>query len=179
MSRVGKLAVIIPAGVSVNSDGRLLTAKGVNGQLTVPILAGSICEIDGNTIKVSPVDLKKTSRMAWGTTRQLINNAIIGVTKGFTRKLEINGVGLKMQVMGDNLKLSLGFSHEVNFPIPQDVKMKIEGDKNNVLVIEGRDKQVVGQIASNIRKMKKPEPYKGKGIKYQGEVILRKEGKKK
>lgn len=179
MSRVGKLAVEVPAGVNVTLDGRTLSVKGSNGNLSVGILAGVTVEINDNKILVTPNDLKKSSKMAWGTTRQLINNAVIGVTKGFTKKLEINGVGLRMAVQGTNLNLSLGFSHPVVFPIPADVKMKIEGDKNNILVIEGASKQRVGQVASNIREMKKPEPYKGKGIKYSTETILRKEGKKK
>jgi large subunit ribosomal protein L6 len=179
MSRIGKLPVEIPTGVEAKLVGRIVTLKGSNGELSVAILAGSNAELKDGKIWVTPVDLKKNSRMAWGTTRQLINNAVIGVSKGFSKRLEINGVGLKMAVQGDNLKLNLGFSHEVNFPIEADVKMKIEGDKNNILVISGASKQRVGQIASNIRSMKKPEPYKGKGIKYSTETVLRKEGKKK
>ncbi len=179
MSRIGKLPVEIPQGVEAKLVGRVATLKGSNGELSVAILAGANAELKDGKIWVTPVDLKKNSRMAWGTTRQLINNAVIGVSKGFAKRLEINGVGLKMAVQGDNLKLNLGFSHEVNFPIEADVKMKIEGDKNNILVISGASKQRVGQIASNIRSMKKPEPYKGKGIKYSTETVLRKEGKKK
>ncbi len=159
--------------------GKTISVKNSNSELTVPILAGVSVEIKDGKISVIPNDLKKSSRMAWGTTRQLINNAIIGITKGFQKKLEINGVGLRMAIAGDKLNLSLGFSHPVIFPIPADVKMKIEGDKNNVLVIEGINKQRVGQVSSEIREMKKPEPYKGKGIKYSTETVLRKEGKKK
>ena len=179
MSRVGKLPVKLPEGVTAVIAERTVTVNGKNGSMEIPVLNGAVVVLDAGTITVTPVDLKSQSRMAWGTTRQLINNAVIGVSAGFKKRLEINGVGLRMQLQGTNLKLSLGFSHEVLVPIPNDVKMKIEGDKNNVLVIEGADKQRVGQVASNIRELKKPEPYKGKGIKYDNEKILRKEGKKK
>ncbi len=179
MSRLGKLPVNIPDGVEAIIEGRFVAVKGKKGSLNVPILSGAEVNLEGGVVTVTSVDKRKESRMAWGTTRQLINNAVIGVSVGFQKKLEINGVGLRMQVVANNLKLSLGFSHDVNYPIPDDISMKIEGDRNNVLVVEGHDKQKVGQIASEIRNFKKPEPYKGKGIKYQDEVVLRKEGKKK
>ena len=131
------------------------------------------------SITVKPLNTTKKARQAWGTTRALISNAIIGAADGFTRKLEVNGVGYRAMLQGSILKLSLGLSHDVNFPVPSDVKIAIEGDRGNVIAISGASKQRVGQIASEIRAFRPPEPYKGKGVKYSDETILRKEGKKK
>ena len=180
MSRVGKYPVAVPAGVEVSLVDGLFKAKGKNGEQHVTILDNVDVKIEDNQVVVTPVNLIKKSRQAWGTTRALINNAIIGATEGFTKKLDVNGVGYRAAVQGSNLKMSLGFSHEVEFAIPEGVKIAVEGERGKiVLAITGASKQQVGQVAAKIREYRKPEPYKGKGIKYVDEVILRKEGKKK
>jgi large subunit ribosomal protein L6 len=179
MSRVGINPVTIPSGVEVTVVERLLTAKGKNGELKVPLLDNVDVEIAENKVTVKPLNMSKKARQAWGTTRALINNAVLGASTGFTRRLEVNGVGYRAQIQGSTLKLALGLSHDVNFPIPSDVKIAIEGDRGNVIAVSGASKQRVGQIASEIRAFRPPEPYKGKGVKYAEETILRKEGKKK
>lgn len=180
MSRVGKYPVAVPAGVEVSLADGVFTAKGKNGEQVVSILQNVDVVIEDNEVKVTPQNLLKRSRQAWGTTRALINNAIIGASDGFEKKLDVNGVGYRASVQGSTLKMSLGFSHEFDYPIPSDIKIAVEGERGKiVLAISGASKQRVGQVASEIRSYRKPEPYKGKGIKYVDEIILRKEGKKK
>lgn len=180
MSRVGKYPVEVPNGVEVSIVGSTVNAKGKLGELVVPILDHVTVTQEGNLVTVTPNSKSKRARQSWGTTRALINNAVIGVNDGFVRRLEVKGVGYRAQVQGSILKLALGFSHDIDYPIPSDLKVDIEGDRNStVIVISGRSKQRVGQIASEIRAFRPPEPYKGKGVKYAEEIILRKEGKKK
>ena len=177
MSRVGKNPVEVPSGVTVTiADGKV-SAKGKNGEMSMPIHSEVSVTQEESKVWVKPVSQSKRARQMWGTTRAQINNLVKGVGEGFTKKLEINGVGYKAAVQGKILKLSLGFSHDVDFPIPDDIAIKAESP--TVLEISGASKQRVGQIASEIRAYRPPEPYKGKGVKYAGEYILRKEGKKK
>ena len=179
MSRLGKMPLEIPSGVEAKLEGGIFTAKGKVGTNTVKILPDIMAKIDGTKIVVSCLNDSKRAKIYWGTTRQLMKIAIEGANKGFTRKLELNGVGFRVAVQGKNLKMALGFSHDVMFPIPDNIKVAIEGEKGNVIAISGANKEAVGLCASLIRNLKKPEPYKGKGIKYAEETILRKEGKKK
>ena len=177
MSRVGKYPVLVPNGVSVNLAGSEFSAKGKLGTSTLMLVDDVETTIDGNHVWVKPRSDSKRARMMWGTTRALINNMVKGVSEGFTTNLEINGVGYRAAVQGKTLQLQLGFSHDVNFPIPDDVSIKCE--KPTSISITGKDRQRVGQIAAEIRDFRGPEPYKGKGVKYETETILRKEGKKK
>lgn len=179
MSRVGINPVSIPSGVEISLADGVLTAKGKNGEQHVRLLDNVEIDIADDKVTVKPQNMTKKARQAWGTTRALINNAVKGASEGFTRRLEVNGVGYRALVQGSTLKLSLGLSHDVNYPIPNDVKIAIEGDRGNVIAVSGASKQRVGQIASEIRSFRPPEPYKGKGVKYAEETILRKEGKKK
>lgn len=177
MSRIGNKPVEVPDGVSVNIAGQLITAKGKLGELSAKLVDEVAVTQEGNTITVTPVGDSMTARKMWGTTRTVISNLVVGVSDGFEKKLEINGVGYRAQVQGKELVLQLGFSHDVNYPIPDDIQIKC-ADQTHVS-IAGANKQKVGQIAAEIRSYRPPEPYKGKGIKYEGEYILRKEGKKK
>ncbi|MGH6618791.1 MAG: 50S ribosomal protein L6 [Alphaproteobacteria bacterium] len=179
MSRVGKYPVDIPSGVNVSLAGNVLTAKGKLGELTVPFTDDVKVEMKDGKVWVSPTTGEKRARALWGTVRALVKNAVVGVSQGFTRRLEINGVGYRAQLQGKKLNLQLGYSHDIPFPIPEGISVKLEGDRQSVIAISGADRQQVGQVASVIRGYRGPEPYKGKGIKYQDEVILRKEGKKK
>ncbi len=185
MSRVGKYPVIVPAGVTVSVDDSSIVTKGKNGEKSLPIMESVTVVLDGNLIMVTPKRnsrniVSKRSRQAWGTMRSLIQNAVTGVSEGFVKRMEVNGVGYRAQVQGNILKMNLGFSHEVNFAVPADVRIVVEGDRGQtVLAVHGADNQRVGQVASEIRSWRRPEPYKGKGIRYVGEQILRKEGKKK
>lgn len=178
MSRVGKYPVIVPAGVTVNLDGRIVKAKGKMGELSYTFADDVEVKLEDNKVWVAPLKADNgINRSSWGTTRAQINNLVKGVSEGFSRKLEINGVGYKAQVQGKILKLSLGYSHDVDFEIPADIKVACATPTS--VEISGISKQRVGQFASEIRAKRPPEPYKGKGIKYEGEFILRKEGKKK
>jgi large subunit ribosomal protein L6 len=177
MSRVGKYPVAIPDGVSVEVANDTVTAKGKLGQLSAAITADVELTVEGNLITVKPTKDTKKARALWGTTRALVNNLVTGVSSGFTVNLEINGVGYRAAVEGKDLVLSLGFSHPVRYPIPEGINMKCE--RPTAIEISGADKQRVGQIASEIRAFRPPEPFKGKGVKYATETILRKEGKKK
>ena len=177
MSRVGKNPVTIPQGVTVELAGTTLTAKGKLGSLQLVVNNEVTASVTDGKVWVKPKSETKRARMLWGTTRALVNNMVSGVSKGFTTNLEINGVGYRAAVQGKNLVLQLGYSHEVVFPIPQDVKISCE--KPTSVAITGADKQRVGQVAAVIRAFRKPEPYKGKGVKYEAETIRRKEGKKK
>jgi large subunit ribosomal protein L6 len=177
MSRVGKNPILIPSDVQCRMDGEIFVAKGKLGELRLPISKEVTLDLEEGKVRVKPVSEKKTSRMMWGTTARLVNNLITGVSKGFTRNLEITGVGYRAAVQGSKLVMQLGYSHDVEFPIPSGITIKCE--KPTSISITGIDKQRVGQIAAVIRSYRKPEPYKGKGIRYENEVILRKEGKKK
>jgi large subunit ribosomal protein L6 len=177
MSRVGKKPVVIPAGVTAKVEGQQVALKGSKGELSFAVPDEVSVTLDGNVVKVDPRSQTKRARAMWGMSRAQIANLVAGVTKGFERKLEINGVGYKAAVVGKNLQMSLGYSHDIVYPIPAGVT--IVAPKPTELTITGNDKRQVGQVASEIRAMRGPEPYKGKGIKYAGEFIFRKEGKKK
>ena len=179
MSRVGKAPVAIPKGVTVEIAGRNVTAKGKLGQLSVTLDDEVSAELADDSIVVKPKDLSKRSRMVWGLSRNLVKNIVTGVGEGYQINLEINGVGYRAAVQGKNLNLQLGYSHDIGFPIPDGITIKLEGERQSVIAVSGADCQQVGQVASVIRSYRGPEPYKGKGIKYQDEFILRKEGKKK
>ena len=177
MSRIGKKPVAIPAGVTAKLDGQSIAVKGAKGELkfTAPKEVG--VTVEGNVVHIKPLGDDKRSRAMWGTARAQVQNLVIGVTKGFEKKLEINGVGYKAAIAGKNLQLSLGFSHDVIYPIPAGVS--IVAPKPTEITVAGIDKRQVGQVAAEIRGFRGPEPYKGKGVKYAGEFIFRKEGKKK
>jgi len=177
MSRIGKNPVAIPSGVQVSMAGQTLTAKGRNDTLTLEVSNDVEVTIADGNVTVAPKNDSTRSRAMWGTTRALLNNMVTGVSTGFTRNLEINGVGYRAAVQGANLNLQLGYSHDIVFPIPKDVKIACE--RPTAIAITGADRQRVGQIAAEIRAFRPPEPYKGKGIKYAEETIRRKEGKKK
>ena len=177
MSRIGKKPVAVPSGVSATDDNGLLVIKGPKGTLTMPMLDDVIYSIKDDEILVTPVGPTQQARSAWGMQRTMVQNLVTGVTDGFTKVLEITGVGYRAQAQGRNLRLQLGYSHDVNYAVPEGIDVKTP-DQNTV-EISGIDKQKVGQVAAEIRRWRKPEPYKGKGIKYRGEFIFRKEGKKK
>jgi large subunit ribosomal protein L6 len=177
MSRVGKYPVAVPAGVQVALNGRTVVAKGKLGELKLDLTEDVDVTIDGNLVAVKPRREDRRSRTMWGTTRSLINGMCIGVSTGFTKSMEITGTGYKAAVQGKDLVLNLGHSHEIRYEIPAGIKITCE--KPTAVKVEGVDKQKVGQVAAEIRSYRGPEPYKGKGVKYDNEVILRKEGKKK
>ena len=177
MSRIGKRPVAVPSGVTANVDGQTVKVKGPKGALQVVLHDDVAVSMDKAAIKVEPRFETKRARSQWGTSRTLVNNLINGVTKGFEEKLEITGVGYRAAVQGKQLNLQLGFSHDVNYPIPQGIT--IATPKPTEIVVSGIDKQQVGQVAAELRGFRPPEPYKGKGVKYVGEYIFRKEGKKK
>jgi len=177
MSRVGKYPVVVPNGVTVNLAGGELSVKGKLGQSSINLVDVVETSLEDNQLWVKPKNETKQARMMWGTTRANIANMVKGVSEGFTINLEINGVGYRAAVQGKSLQLQLGFSHDVNYPIPDGITIKCE--KPTAISITGTDKQRVGQIAAEIRAYRGPEPYKGKGVKYETETILRKEGKKK
>ena len=177
MSRIGKRPVAIPSGVTASIEGSLLSVKGPKGTLTLPLRDEISYTVEGDAIVVKPANETKAARAFWGMQRTLVNNLVEGVTQGFTKVLEITGVGYRAQAQGKNLRLQLGYSHDVNFPVPEGIEIKTPD--NTTVEISGIDKQQVGQVAAEIRRWRKPEPYKGKGIKYRGEYVFRKEGKKK
>ena len=177
MSRIGKKAVSVPSGVTANVDGQTVKVKGPKGALQFVLNDEVVAKMDKGGVLVSPRSETKRARSLWGTSRTQVANLIAGVTKGFEEKLEITGVGYRAAVQGKSLQLQLGFSHDVNFPIPEGIA--IATPKPTEIVITGIDKQQVGQVAAEIRALRGPEPYKGKGVKYAGEFIFRKEGKKK
>jgi large subunit ribosomal protein L6 len=177
MSRIGKRAVTIPSGVTANVDGQTVKMKGPKGALELVLPAEVKATLDKGSIKVDPRNESKRARSMWGTSRTLVSNLVAGVTKGFERKLEINGVGYRAAVQGKNLQIALGYSHDVVYAIPAGIA--IVTPKPTEVVITGIDRQKVGQVAAEIRAFRRPEPYKGKGVKYAGEYIFRKEGKKK
>jgi large subunit ribosomal protein L6 len=177
MSRIGKKPVEMPAGVSATTEGRTLSVKGPKGTLSMQMLDGISYDIGEGVISVTPANETKRARSFWGMHRTLVQNLVTGVTEGFTKTLEITGVGYRAAMQGKNLRLQLGFSHDVNIAVPEGIDIKTP-DATTV-EISGIDRQKVGQMAAEIRRWRKPEPYKGKGIKYRGEYIFRKEGKKK
>jgi large subunit ribosomal protein L6 len=177
MSRIGKKAVPVPAGVSADIAGRVLSVKGPKGTLTMPLADDIKYDVQADAIGVTPANDTKRARAFWGMQRTLVQNLVTGVTTGFSKKLVITGVGYRAAAQGRNLKLQLGYSHDVNIDVPEGIEVKTP-DATTV-EISGADKQKVGQLAAEIRRWRKPEPYKGKGIKYDGEFIFRKEGKKK
>jgi large subunit ribosomal protein L6 len=177
MSRIGKKPVSVPAGVTATLTGSKLVVKGPKGELSLFVPDEINCAIDGAMISVKPRNDTKRGRSFWGLQRTLVSNLVTGVTTGFTEVLEMVGVGYKGAVQGSNLKLALGFSHDVDFAIPEGIAIKCPDA--TTIEISGMDKQKVGQVAAEIRRWRKPEPYKGKGVKYRGEKIFRKEGKKK
>jgi large subunit ribosomal protein L6 len=177
MSRIGKNPIEIPDGVEVAVEGLLFTAKGKLGELSQQIHQTVTTSVEDGKILVRPVDESKEARAMWGTVRSLLQSAVTGVSEGFKKELAINGVGYRAAVQGDTLNLQLGYSHEVNHPIPDGITIHCE--KPTAITVSGASKQKVGQVAAEIRAYRPPEPYKGKGIKYADEVILRKEGKKK
>lgn len=177
MSRVGKKAVVIPEGVTVTVNDNILSVNGSKGKLTFKVPAEVSVTLGSSDVKVAPVDLSKDSRSKWGMSRAIIDNLVKGVSIGFQRKLEITGVGYKAAVSGKVLKLSLGYSHDVDYAIPEGVSVLTP--KPTEIILSGIDKQLLGQVASEIRSYRPPEPYKGKGVRYEGEFIFRKEGKKK
>ena len=177
MSRIGKRAVAVPAGVTANVEGQTVKMKGPKGELKLVLHDDVAAKLDNGAVKIDPRNETKRARALWGLSRTLVSNLVAGVTKGFERKLEITGVGYRAAVQGKNLQLSLGYSHEVHYPIPTGIQ--IATPKPTEIVVTGIDKQQVGQVAAEIRSYRPPEPYKGKGVKYSDEYIFRKEGKKK
>ncbi len=177
MSRTGKRPVAIPAGVTASLDGGIISVTGPKGTLTLPMVSEVTYALDDGSLSVKPANETKRARAFWGMQRTLIQNLVTGVTAGFSKTLEITGVGYRANAQGRNLKLQLGYSHDVDVAVPEGIEVKTP-DQTTV-EISGMDAQKVGQLAAEIRRWRKPEPYKGKGIKYRGEYIFRKEGKKK
>ncbi|MHA3914810.1 50S ribosomal protein L6 [Halovulum sp. GXIMD14793] len=177
MSRIGKRPVELPSGVSASVSGQTVEVKGPKGVRSFSATDDVTLKVEDNAILVEPRGKSKRARQQWGMSRSQVQNCVTGVTDGFKKNLEINGVGYRAAVQGKVLKLSLGYSHDVDFDIPEGVQ--ITAPKPTEIIVEGIDQQIVGQVAANIREWRKPEPYKGKGIKYADEYIFRKEGKKK
>jgi large subunit ribosomal protein L6 len=177
MSRIGKKPVTLIKGCSASISGQTIEVKGPKGARSFTATDDVTLTIDGDTVKVTPRGTSKRARQQWGMARSMVENLVTGVTTGFKKELEIQGVGYRAAMAGSNLKLSLGYSHEVNFEVPKGVT--VSSPKQTEIIVEGIDQQLVGQVAANIREWKKPEPYKGKGIRYKGEFVFRKEGKKK
>ncbi|MCA0272299.1 MAG: 50S ribosomal protein L6 [Proteobacteria bacterium] len=177
MSRIGKKPVSVPSGVTASVSGQTVEVKGPKGALSFTATDDVTLTLDEGQVSVKPRGTSKRARQQWGMARSMVANLVEGVTKGFRKELEINGVGYRAAMQGSVLKLSLGYSHEVNFEVPKGVT--VTTPKQTEIIIEGIDPQLVGQVAANIREWRRPEPYKGKGIKYKDEYIFRKEGKKK
>ena len=177
MSRTGKKPVAIPAGVTATIQDGQVSVKGPKGSLSIPMADEVSYALEDGQLKIAPANGSKRARSFWGMQRTLVQNLVTGVTEGYTKVLEITGVGYRATAQGKNLKLQLGYSHDVDYPVPEGIEIKTPD--NTTVEISGIDKQKVGQVAAEIRRWRKPEPYKGKGIKYRGEYIFRKEGKKK
>jgi len=177
MSRIGKRPIEVPSGVQVILAGQDIKVKGPKGELALTLMDEVEVSQEGNAVRVLPRQGSRRGRTMWGMQRTLVSNMVEGVSNGFTVTLELVGVGYRAAVQGDELILQLGFSHEVRYPVPKGIQISV--DRQTVIAISGADRQQVGQVAAEIRAWRRPEPYKGKGIKYAGEVILRKEGKKK
>lgn len=177
MSRIGKKVVPLPQGVTATVKDRDVKVKGPKGELSLRVIEGVEVKLEKTGISVMPKEMTDAARAQWGMQRTLVNNLVEGVSKGFSQTLEINGVGYRAAIQGKNLQLQLGYSHDVIYPIPAGIDIKCE--KPTIVIVSGSDKQKVGQVSAEIRGFRKPEPYKGKGIKYAEEKIRRKEGKKK
>ncbi len=177
MSRIGKKPVLLPSGVTATVKDREVKVKGPKGELSLRVVDGIDVTVDKGGVTLTPKEMTDDLRAKWGLQRTLVNNLVEGVSKGFAQQLEIAGVGFRAAVQGKNLQLQLGYSHDVIYPIPAGIDIKCE--KPTLILVSGSDKQKVGQVAAEIRGFRKPEPYKGKGIKYAEEKIRRKEGKKK
>lgn len=175
MSRIGHLPITIPSGVEVNLDGRQVRVKGAKGELNRTIAEGMIIEVDEGTLTVSRPNDEREYRSLHGLTRSLVNNMIVGVTDGFTKKLEVVGTGYRVLAKGNDLEFALGYSHPVPVEAPEGISFTVEGA--NKVAVSGIDKQQVGEVAANIRKLRRPDPYKGKGVRYEGEQLRRKAGK--
>ena len=177
MSRIGKKPVAVPSGVTASIEGKMLSVKGPKGTLTLGMSDEISYAVEDGQISIKPANDGKAARAFWGLQRTLVSNLVEGVTNGFTKTLDITGVGYRAQSQGKTLRLQLGYSHDVNYDVPEGIEIKTPD--NTTIEISGIDKQKVGQVAAEIRRWRKPEPYKGKGIRYRGEYIFRKEGKKK
>jgi large subunit ribosomal protein L6 len=177
MSRIGKKAVTVPGGVTATVNGQEVAVKGPKGELKHVLADAIVAKLDKGHIEVAMREDTKDARAMWGMSRTMVANLVAGVTEGFTKKLDITGVGYRAAVQGSNLQLQLGYSHDVSYPIPKGIQVVCP--KPTEIVVTGIDKQKVGQVAAEIRRFRPPEPYKGKGVRYSGEFILRKEGKKK
>lgn len=177
MSRVGSSAITIPADVTLSNDGGVIVVKGKNGELSTSLHSDVELSVADNVATLKPARDTRQAKALWGTMRSNLNNMVVGVTEGFSRKLEINGVGYRAAMQGNKLVLSLGFSHPVEMEVPAGLKVAVEN--NTSVTITGADKQLLGQFASEVRAKRPPEPFKGKGVKYADEYIVRKEGKKK
>ena len=177
MSRVGSSAITIPADVTLSNDGGVIVVKGKNGELSTSLHSDVELSVADNVATLKPARDTRQAKALWGTMRSNLNNMVVGVTEGFTRKLEINGIGYRAAMQGNKLVLSLGFSHPVEMEVPAGLKVAVENNTN--VTITGADKQLLGQFASEVRAKRPPEPFKGKGVKYADEYIVRKEGKKK
>ncbi len=177
MSRVGKYPIAVPEGVTVDITEKQVTVKGKGGELSTQLLGNVKVTMEEGGVTVTPADNSKFARAMWGTTRSNINNLVVGVTEGFKKELELRGVGYRVALKGNVLILSLGYSHDTYFVLPEGVSAKV--DKQTIIELTSADKQLVGQVASEIRALRKPEPYKGKGVRYVGEYVRMKEGKKK
>ena len=177
MSRIGKRPVELPSGVEASLSGQKISVKGPKGTRDFTATDDVTLAVEDNAVTVTPRGKSKRARQQWGMTRTMVENLVTGVTTGFKKELEITGVGYRAQMQGNTLKLALGYSHDVNFDVPNGVT--VTAPKQTDIVVEGIDQQLVGQVAANIREWRAPEPYKGKGIRYKGEFIFRKEGKKK
>ncbi|MHA1598307.1 MAG: 50S ribosomal protein L6 [Alphaproteobacteria bacterium] len=177
MSRIGKYPVEVPDGVELAIAGQQVTVKGKLGELSATMTDDVDITKEGNLVTINPRGTSKRARQMWGTARSVVNNLVVGVSEGFSKNLEVNGVGYRAQVQGKDLVMQLGFSHEVRHPIPEGIDIKCPDQTH--ITVAGFDKQKVGQTAAEIRAYRPPEPYKGKGVKYENEYILRKEGKKK
>ncbi len=177
MSRIGKKPVELPSGVSASVSGQTIEVKGPKGTRSFSATDDVTLAVEDNVVTITPRGKSKRARQQWGMSRTMVQNLVTGVTEGFKKELEIQGVGYRAQMQGNTLKLNLGLSHDVDYTAPEGVT--VTAPKQTEIVVEGTDEQLVGQVAANIRQWRKPEPYKGKGIRYKGEFIFRKEGKKK
>jgi len=177
MSRIGKKPVTLPAGVTASVSGQTIEVKGPKGTRSFKATDDVTLAVEDNVVSITPRGMSKRARQQWGMSRTMVANLVTGVTTGFKKELEIQGVGYRAQMQGNDLKLNLGLSHDVTYTAPEGVT--VTSPKPTIIIVEGIDDQAVGQVAANIREWRKPEPYKGKGIRYKGEFVFRKEGKKK
>jgi large subunit ribosomal protein L6 len=177
MSRIGKNPVTLPTGVTVDVQGRTVKAKGKLGELSMTMHPEVGASVEGGKVTVKPLSQSSTAKSVWATTRTLISNMVKGVSEGYTKKMEIQGVGFRAQVQGSELVMQLGFSHDVRYKVPEGIKIAVE--KQTQLTVTGIDKEKVGQVSAEIYNFRPPEPYKGKGIRFEGQYVRRKEGKKK